>query len=194
MLPTIRQRSQIYAAGAMLSLLSVFASASFAADELANQTIKHRLTGLCCLEREEDLRQVVATMPGVELKSIDFPNAEATFAYDAPKLFPQHKPEKFNEQFENLLRNASQGTFGIRPPATIPRDKLTLIEIKVVGLDCKACSFAAYEAIYKLPGVEQATASFKAGLVTAWIDPTQTNRAALEEALKKKGVELVPQE
>jgi hypothetical protein len=40
-------------------------------------------------------------------------------------------------------------------------------------------------------GVEQATASFKEGLVTAWIHPHKVNRLKLEEALRKKGVKLL---
>jgi hypothetical protein len=43
-----------------------------------------------------------------------------------------------------------------------------------------------------VPGVERATADFKAGKVVALIDPTKADRAKLEEALKKGGVELVP--
>ena len=73
---------------------------------------------------------------------------------------------------------------------TTPLEKLKLIEIPVVGLDCKGCSYAAYEMIFKLPGVERATASFKAGMVTALIDPKQTDQSKLEEALKKGGVEI----
>jgi hypothetical protein len=42
----------------------------------------------------------------------------------------------------------------------------------------------------QLKGVARATASFKNGKVTALIDPQETNRLALEEALKKKGVAL----
>jgi copper chaperone CopZ len=60
----------------------------------------------------------------------------------------------------------------------------------VLGLDCKACALAAYESIAKIDGVEQATASFRDGLVTARIDPARTSRAALEEILKKRGVTL----
>ena len=70
-------------------------------------------------------------------------------------------------------------------------EKLTLVEIPVVGLDCKACCLGAYEAIYRLEGVEQATASFKDGLVTAWIDASKTDRAQLETALKQRGVEVL---
>ena len=39
-------------------------------------------------------------------------------------------------------------------------------------------------------GVAQATASFREGRITALIDPAQTNRAALETALKQRNVEL----
>jgi copper chaperone CopZ len=60
----------------------------------------------------------------------------------------------------------------------------------VLGLDCKGCCLGAYESIAKIEGVEQATASFKLGLVTALIDPAKTNRAALETALKQRNVTL----
>ena len=50
---------------------------------------------------------------------------------------------------------------------------------------------AAYEAVYKLDGVERATASFREGRVTALIDPSKTDRKALEDALKKRGVSLI---
>ena len=68
-----------------------------------------------------------------------------------------------------------------------------MIEIPIVGLDCRACSLAVYEMVYRLKGVELATASFKDGKVTALIDPQKTNRTALEMALKSKQVELAPQ-
>jgi cation transport ATPase len=69
-------------------------------------------------------------------------------------------------------------------------EKLKSIEISVAGLDCKACALAAYESIYRLEGVERATVSFREGRVVAVIDPAKTDRAALEAALKKKGVQV----
>jgi hypothetical protein len=59
-----------------------------------------------------------------------------------------------------------------------------------VGLDCRACELSAYEVIFKMEGVEQATCSFKAGMMTALIDPEKTNKSTLEEALKKRNVSL----
>jgi copper chaperone CopZ len=137
-----------------------------------------------------DLRETVKKMTGVTLVSIDFESAEATFEYDPAKLFTGSKPKDYLDRFDNLLRQASTHTFGARPLCTTPKEKLTRVEIPVFGNDCKGCSLAAYESISKIDGVEQATASFKDGKVTALIDPAKTSRAALEEALKKRNVVL----
>ena len=171
-------------------LLCLFAATVASAAE--PQPVTHRVTGLFSSDRLDDLREVIKThLPEVKLVSIDDKTSEAVFIYDADKLFNSPKPEQIVERFDNLLRTHSQGTFGIRPVCSIPRDKLKWIEIPVVGLDCKGCCLGAYEAIYKIEGVEQATASFKDGLVTALTNPELVNRAALEEALKKKGVALM---
>lgn len=165
----------------------------FAADEKAaeSQPIKHRVTGLFSPDREADLKKVFAEkIPEVKLISVDFKNSEATFEYDADKLFNKPKPEQVIERFDNLLRGQTLGTFGIRAVCTIPKDKLTFVEIPIVGLDCKGCGLAVYETIYRLPGVEIATASFKEGRATAWIDPEKIDRVELEMALKKRGVQL----
>ncbi len=72
-----------------------------------------------------------------------------------------------------------------------PREELEAIEIPVAGLDCKGCAFGAYKAVIEIEGVEQATASFKLGLIRAWIDPARTNRPALEDALRRRQVEVL---
>lgn len=155
-------------------------------------TAKHQVTGLCMREREADLREAVAKMPGVKLVRVDFANAEVVLDYDRAKVLDGARPAQLVERLDNLLKTASNHTFGIKPLCTVPRDRLTLIEIPVAGLDCKACSLAAYEAIYRLDGVEMATASFREGRVTALVDPTKTDRARLEAALKRHGVEVKP--
>lgn len=160
------------------------------APALEVEQVKHRITGLFGKEREEDLRESVKKMTGITLVSIDFEFGEATFEYDAAKLFKDSKPKDYLERFDNLLRTASSHTFGVRPLCTTPREKLTRIEIGVAGNDCKGCNLAVYESISKIDGVEQATASLKDGKVTALIDPSKTNKAALEEALKKRQVVL----
>jgi hypothetical protein len=152
--------------------------------------VKHRITGLFSPDRQQDLREVVATLPQLKLVSIDFERAEATFAYDPKQAFPGAKPEQIVERLDNLLRTHSFSTFGAAPLSTTPLEKLTRIEVPVAGLDCKGCCLAAYEAVYKLEGVVQATASFKEGRVIARVEGAKTDRAALEAALKKKGVEL----
>jgi len=155
--------------------------------------VKHQITGLFCPEREQDFKALCSQkLARFKLVSVDYANAEATFDYDPAKEFPGANPAQVIERFDNELKNASRHTFGAKPLRTTPKEKLKLVEFEIVGLDCKACSLAVYEIIYRLKGVEQATASFKAGNATALIDPEQTDRAAIELVLKERGVKLKP--
>lgn len=153
-------------------------------------TFKHRVTGVFSPDREQDLRSVLEQLPGITLQSLDYAHAEAVFQYDPALVFKGTKPEDIVKRFDEKIRAASSSTFGIQPLYPVAHDKLQPVEIAVVGLDCKACSLAAYETVAKIEGVAQATASFREGKVTALIDPAMTNQAALEEALKKKQVTL----
>lgn len=162
------------------------------------QAIRLRVIGLCSPDREADLRQILGTIPDLQLESLDYDNAEASFRYDVAKVFTNFNPKKpptpeqIVARLDDLLRNPSQGTFGVAPLSTVPKDKLTLVEIKIGILDCRACRFAAYQAVAKKDGVERATVNSEKGIVTAWIDPSKTDRPALEEALKKARVEVTP--
>jgi copper chaperone CopZ len=158
----------------------------------AKQLIKHQVTGLFSPDREQDLKEVFQKLPDFKLVSIDFANAEVSVEYDTAKVFPGANADQVIERFDNLVRNASTHTFGIKALRTVEKDKLKQVEIAVVGLDCKACSLAAYEAIFRLKGVESATASFKEGRVTALINPQVIDRVELETALKQRGVEIKP--
>jgi copper chaperone CopZ len=158
--------------------------------DVGPQRIKHQITGLFMPERVKDLHVLFEKLPDMKLVKVDYENSEAVIEYEPGKLWPNEKPEKFPERLDNHLRSPSRGTFGAKSLRTTPRKKLELIEIPVVGLDCKGCSYAAYLLVFKLPGVERATSSFKAGKVTALIDPKQTDQKKLEEALRKGGVEV----
>lgn len=178
----------------VIMILSLFCILSFAAAD-EPKLIKHQITGLFSPDREKDLREVFEKqLPQFKLVSIDFKNAEASFDYDPAKTFPGAKPEQIVERFDNELRNATRHTFGAKPLRTIEKDKLKLVEISIVGLDCKACSLAVYEMIYRLKGVELATANFKEGKATALIDPEKIDRVEIEMVLKQRGVQLKPQE
>lgn len=156
-------------------------------------SVNHQVTGLFSPERVDDLRKTVASLHGIKLDKVDFKTAEAKFVYDVKELFPNAKSDQILQHMDQLLRHASNHTFGVKPICVTPRSKMEFIEIPVAGLDCKACCLAAYESVYRIDGVELATASFKDGLVTAWIHPQETSRTRLEEALKKKGVTVLNQ-
>lgn len=146
------------------------------------QMITHQVTGLFSIDRVKDLQSICNRLPDFSLVSVSFDTSEAVFRYDPSK----HTAE----QLDNLLKQASHNTFGIKPLCKVPRDKLERVEIPVVGLDCKACCLAVYEIVAKLDGVEHATASFKDGLVVAWIHPEKIGREKLEKALLAREVSL----
>lgn len=157
---------------------------------------KHRIVGLFQPDRQDDLREIVKTLPDVQLVNLDYDTTEATFSYDVTKLIAGYNPKKppseeaITKRLDELLRAASQGTFTLMPLAAIPKDQMQVIALKVGLLDCKGCRYGAYLAIAKLDGVERATVTPE-GLLTVSIDPAKTDRAALEAALKKVRVELL---
>ena len=152
------------------------------------QTATHRVSGLFSKDREADLRETVGKIPGLELKKIDFDRGEAEFTYDVAVLLKGVKEKDRIQRLDQLLRQASHSTFGIRPPATTAWESLTAVEIAVAGLDCKGCELSAYEAVAKIDGVEWVVCSFRDGKLSARIDPAKSNREALVEALKKRQV------
>jgi copper chaperone CopZ len=155
------------------------------------QQLKYRVTGLYNPEREADLREAVQAMKDVTIEAIDFDSSEVTFSCDPVKVLGKGTEKQWIERLDNQLRQASHHTFGIKALCATPKEKLTRIEIAVAGLDCKGCELSAYEVIFKVDGVEQATCSFKAGKMTALIDPEKTNKAALEDTLKKRNVTVI---
>lgn len=171
-------------------VLVVLAAQQPAPPELPQQA-KFRVTGLWSKDREPELQETAKKVTGITLVDVDFDTSEITLAFDA-SLFGRAKRKEILERLDNGFRQNSGHTFGIRPACPTPKEKLTRIEIGVVGLDCKGCCLALYDSVARIEGVEQATASFKEGRLTALIDPEKTNREALVEALKKRSVTLKP--
>lgn len=161
-----------------------------AAEPTRPTTVKFRVTGLFIPERIADFRAAMLDYPDVKLLDVDFDTNEASFLFDPKIAFPGTRPMQIAERFDLLLRRQTRGAFGIRPLCEVPREQLKFIEIPIIGLDCQACSLGAYDAIARLEGVEQATASFHDGLVTAWIDTAKTTQAEIEATLVKRRVTL----
>ena len=160
------------------------------------QTGTYRLLGLSAAEREADLREVLKAVPDVALVSLDAAKSEVTLRYELEKLFPTAKPkqppapDKIIERISSLIGRESRNTFTLTARSTVPTDKLTKLEIPIGVLDCKACRYAAYQAVAKLDGVERATVSATPRAVIAWVDAAKVKRDTLVDALKKARVTL----
>jgi copper chaperone CopZ len=179
-----------FAAWRLCVSVLLFCSPAAAADkpEPKPEKITYRVTGLFSPDRVTDLKEAFKDLPDFKLVAVNYDDAEITVEFAPAKLFPGQKPERVAELVNDKLGQATRHTFGVKRRRTVPRDKLERVVVPVAGLDCKACCLAAYEIVARIDGVEQATASFKEGKVTALIDPKRTDRAALEDALRKRGV------
>lgn len=162
--------------------------------------VEYRLTGLFQPDRVDDLRRQAGTVvinegnPPAEVKlvEVNYESAIATYAYDTESpAFKNRNPDQVLEKINNQLRHISRGSFTVTPLSTLKPDQQKQERIDVAGLDCKGCAYGAYRSIAMIDGVERAVVSFKDGHVTAWIDPSKTNRESLIKALKNAQVDVI---
>jgi hypothetical protein len=160
---------------------------------------RHRVFGLSDHSRELDLREQLKAVPELELAALDLETAVATFRYDVTMLLPDAKSpptaEAIAKRLDELVKKASKNpvsghvTFSLKPLSSVPEEQLQKIEIQLGLPDCKGCRYTAYLACAKLDGVENVIVS-ETSLVTAWVQPSQTTREALIDALKKVRIGL----
>jgi hypothetical protein len=171
-------------------ILLVFAAGHVGAGEA---TVQFRIRGLFDPQRVEDLKRMTAGIADFRIVAVDYDSATATFAYaDDKPPFKGAKPESVERGFRERMNGATRGNFSVLPLAPLPRAQWQEVRIGIAGVDCRGCSFGAYNAVAEIYGVLRATSSFRDGQLIAWIDPQKTDRAALEAALKKRNVELKP--
>lgn len=150
-----------------------------------------RVRGLFLADRVADFRRLMTQIPEVSLQHIEFDTARATFHYAADSdLFRNANPMQIAERLDARVRQMSTGLFSVKPIGPVPQEELQRIEIRITGLDCKACSLAVHDILARVEGVEYATASFRDGLAVAWVDSASTSCMALEAALTQRGVTL----
>jgi copper chaperone CopZ len=148
-----------------------------------------RVTGLFSEERVDYLRACLEDVPELRLGEVKLDTASVTFhgvATNTP--FHNANHEQLIQRIDQLLKRASNHTFGAAAASPLEPAKLKQIDIDVRGLDCKACAYGAYRAVYRLDGVIQARVSFKTNQATITVEPDKTNESELRDALKKAGV------
>jgi len=154
-----------------------------------SHTLTLRVTGLFMPERVEALKSLLADFPEVAIQNVDFDTAEMTLAYDPEcDRFHNANPDLMVERIHDRIGQLSHSTLGAKAQSTTPRDKWERVEFPIYGLDCMACSLAVYQIMIRTEGVEQATANFREGKATAWIDPVRIDRARLVSVLNGRDV------
>jgi copper chaperone CopZ len=175
----------------IIALLVVVTPVRVGAAAVDRVRLHVQVTGLFQPDRETDLRLLFETLPQFTLVDLDYDRAEMTVELNPAEVWPKEKPEGYIKRLDDEIGKASRRTFGVQELRTIPLEKLQRVEIPIEGLDCKGCSYAAYQRVFELPGIDHATVSFKSGKLVAFIDPDAIDAAKIAEALKKGGVSVV---
>lgn len=156
------------------------------------RTVRVRIVGLFAPERVDALREAARGIEEASLQEIEYETAHAVFEIRPDKNWKDVQAEKLAERIDQALRHATHSTIAAAPASETPAERLTETEIAAYGCACKACELAAYESLAKIEGVERATVSFRDSRIVVRFDSADTNRDALLEALKQRGVALEP--
>lgn len=157
----------------------------------APHVVRVRILGLFSLTRVEALREAAGSIEDAALKDVDYESAHATFEVRPDRAWKDVPAEKLPERIDQALRQASRSTFSAAPASETHAERIEEITIAAGGCACRACELAAYEAVAKVEGVERATVSFADSRIVVRFHGEKTNRAALEGALKQRGVTLL---
>lgn len=153
------------------------------------QEVSVSVVGLFEPDRVTALVDACQRIPGFELLRVNYDEATMHVRWAADhEMWRGTKLEEQVQRIDERVRHASGHTLGARDIPSMPRDQWQREELKIEGLDCAACSLAAYDIVIRVDGVLQAEADFGQSRAVAWIDPAKTNRSQLIEAFKQRGV------
>jgi copper chaperone CopZ len=161
---------------------------SIAAEEVERS---YQITSFFIPERADAIRKDIETShEGIKVVKLDFAKSTVTLRFDPEVVVPRagKNTQSQDNLLNQLIRSHTQGLITLAEP--ISREDLAEVTIPVAGLDCIGCSYAAYEAVRRVEGVEYAIASFKEGKVYCRFDDAKTNPRELQEALLKKQIPL----
>jgi cation transport ATPase len=157
----------------------------------ADDAIVAHVHGLFQPEREQELRTLLAKLPGVQVQHVELKTARITFTCDpAIPEFRGQTPERQLALVNERVREASQHTFQLQPLGDRAPETWQEVHLRVAGLDCRGCAFAAYLVAMKVDGVQHALVSFRDGSLRAWYDAAKTSPVELTKALRQAQVDV----
>ena len=180
-----------FVAKKFLFLFVAFQASSLTAEEVEQS---YQITSFFIPERADAIRKSFESLhEDLHVVKLDFPTASVTLRFDPAVVMPRagNNPKTQFVVLNQMMRGHTQGLIALSElSSVVPKEHLAEITIPVAGLDCIGCSYAAYEAVRRVDGVQYAIASFKDGRVFCRYDDVKTNPRQLKEALMKKRIPL----
>lgn len=154
---------------------------------------RYRVTGFFMPERAEAIRKSFKELhEDITVARLDFDTATVTLRFDPSIVVPRGGRNSATQfaVFNQMLRGQTKGVIALLPRSEVPQEQLREVAIPIAGLDCIGCSYAAYETVRRVDGVDYAIASFRDGRVVVRYDSKKTSDQELVAALQKRQISL----
>ncbi len=156
---------------------------SLCSGNAASYLVSGRVIGLFHPDQISRLRDAVEAIPGISIQKLDYQSSTATFTF-SDELYYDGDLKRTREAIDRMLRGSTNGMFEFLPKVEEEENWKQVI-IPIAGLDCMACSYAAYLAVCKIGGVCRATADFGRGKLEVWIIEKKISIQGLHDVLVK---------
>jgi copper ion binding protein len=133
---------------------------------------QYKVKGMSCGACEGKVAQSLSKVAGVSEPKACSESGVAKVAYDSSKVK--------KEQLVGAIRAAGFEVEG------------EMVELKVNGMSCGACSSKVSKALTGLKGVREEKVSHETKVAVVTFDPESTNREAIVAAIDKTGFKVVP--
>jgi copper ion binding protein len=135
-------------------------------------TAAYAVSGMSCEACETKLTEVLGKIEGVGEASACAKTGLTKVSYDPARV-----------KKAQLL--AAIQTTGFKLDGEV-------VELKVAGMDCSACSGSVTKALTAVPGVKAQKVCTESKLATVTFDPVKTDREVIVAAIDKTGFKVVP--
>ena len=138
---------------------------------MGTQRLRLTVGGMHCAACSTRIEKIVGAMPGVENISVNLATGEMDLAFD-PQVVP----------LEQVLERVRELGFSVEPPAT-----QSVLDLKIGGMHCAACSSRIERVTGRLEGVTEASVNLGAESGRFVFDPALVSQRALRQAIHDAG-------
>lgn len=134
--------------------------------------ITFQVTGMSCTACANKIEKKLSKLGGVKQANVNFAIEKATVTYDDAVVK--------TEDFDNVIKGLGYGTI-------IENNKLSKVNLRLIGMSCAACANKIEKKLNGLDGVKNAAVNFATEKASVEYDSTKVKVSDMQTAVEKLG-------